>query len=115
LEVWITSSQQDLVGLHNVAKHCIYLKEAFDAILLTIEDLFQQHLEIFPQTQERQSTSSMLKYKMGLFHAVNLRLASLDKRVANILSLVLVISLIHEGKPLIICSLSICKRFKIAG
>jgi hypothetical protein len=88
LEVWTTSSRQDLVGLHNIAKHCVYLKEAFDAILLTIEDLFEQHLEIFPKTQERQSTSSMLKYKMGLFRSVNLRLASLDKRVANILSLV---------------------------
>jgi hypothetical protein len=87
-EVWITSPRQDLVGLHNIAKYCVYLKEAFDAILLTIEDLSQQNLEIFPKTQERQSTSSMLKYRMGLFCSVNLRLASLDKRVANILSLV---------------------------
>lgn len=87
-EVWITSSRQDIVGLHNVAKHCVYLREAFDAMLLTVENLVEQHLRIFPETLERQSTSSMLKHKLGLFRSVNLRLASLDKRVANILSLV---------------------------
>jgi hypothetical protein len=87
-EVWITSSRQDIVGLHNVAKHCVYLREAFDAMLLTVENLVEQHLSIFPETLERQSTSSMLKHKLGLSRSVNLRLASLDKRVANILSLV---------------------------
>ena len=87
-EAWITSSRQDFVGLHNVAKYCVYLKEAFDAILLTAEGLVEQHLKIFPETREQQATSSMLKYKMGLFRSVNLRLASLDRRVANTLSLV---------------------------
>ncbi|OAQ67202.1 corA-like mg2+ transporter protein domain-containing protein [Pochonia chlamydosporia 170] len=87
LEVWITPSRQDITGLHNIAKHCIYLREAFDAVIMTVEGLIEQHLGGYPETSERESTSSMLKYKLGLFRAVNLRLASLDKRISNILSL----------------------------
>ena len=91
-EVWITSSRQDIVGLHNVAKHCVYLKEAFEAILLTVEALINQHQENFPQTRDTREITSLLRYKMGLFRGVNLRLASLEKRVGNIISLVSTIS-----------------------
>ncbi|QUC17607.1 uncharacterized protein UV8b_01848 [Ustilaginoidea virens] len=85
--VWITPSRQDIVGLHNIAKQCFYLREAFDAIDLTVQELVQQHLRIWPDSPARQSTSSLLRYKLGLFRSVNLRLASLDRRIANIHSL----------------------------
>jgi hypothetical protein len=52
----------------------------------------------------------MLKYKLGLFRSVNLRLASLDKRVANIISLVnnsLVAFVDTKGDADDFCSLSI--------
>ena len=86
--MWITPSRQDIVGLHNIAKQCFYLREAFDAIDLTVQELVQQHLRIWPDSPARQSTSSLLRYKLGLFRSVNLRLASLDRRIANIHSLV---------------------------
>jgi hypothetical protein len=87
-------SSGDFVGLHNVAKHCIYLKEAFAAIDYTQEELRLQHQEYFkPPSQELPShhyraTWNMLKHKRGLFKSTSLRVESLNKRVENIINLV---------------------------
>ncbi|KAN0067331.1 hypothetical protein V8E54_014594 [Elaphomyces granulatus] len=86
-------SSGDFVGLHNVAKHCIYLKEAFAAIDYTQEELRLQHQEYFkPPSQELPShhyraTWNMLKHKRGLFKSTSLRVESLNKRVENIINL----------------------------
>jgi len=85
---WTISSPQEFVGLHNVAKHCIYMQEAFDAMLLTIDDMLTQHARLFEKAQHKETTQSMLKHKRGLFNSVKLRLASLDKRTQNIITLV---------------------------
>jgi hypothetical protein len=91
-------SSDDFVGLHNVAKHCIYLKEAFAAIDDTQEELRLQHQEYFnfnPSSQppsqlshHYRATRNMLKHKRGLFKSTSLRVESLNRRVGNIINLV---------------------------
>jgi len=95
----------DFVGLHNIAKHCIYMKEAFEAVLLTVEDLISQHKQYFlgptlsnapapatlpNATAERQAlaTQNMLKHKRGFFGSTKLRIVSLETRIGNIIALV---------------------------
>jgi hypothetical protein len=39
-------------------------------------------------TEAMEATQFRLKYKQGLFHSVNLRLRSLEKRMQNIINLV---------------------------
>ncbi|OXV08122.1 hypothetical protein Egran_04113, partial [Elaphomyces granulatus] len=83
----------DFVGLHNVAKHCIYLKEAFAAIDHTQEELSLQHQEYFrppPPSQlshHYRATRNMLKHKRGLFKSTSLRVESLNRRIGNIINL----------------------------
>ena len=48
--VWNMSSQQDFAGLHSVAKHCIYMVEAFDAMRLTVEGILGQHEQLVGST-----------------------------------------------------------------
>jgi hypothetical protein len=104
----------DFVGLHNIAKHCIYMKEAFDAALLTVEDLISQHKQHFldpplshasaqanlpdstaqenlPDTiakRQALATQNMLKLKHSFFQSTKLRVASLETRIGNIIALV---------------------------
>jgi hypothetical protein len=99
----------DFVGLHNVAKHCVYLKEGFDAMLLAHDDLISQHSQYFhplssspslspplasSSTPDARSshqflaTENMLKHNRSLFRSTGLRIASLEKRIANIINLV---------------------------
>ena len=88
----------DFVGLHLVAKHCIYLKEALAAIDRTQEDLSLQHKEYFEPPSSMndwyhfRATQNMLKHKRGLFRSTGLRIESLDRRVGNIINLVSSIS-----------------------
>ncbi|KAL2004631.1 hypothetical protein VTN00DRAFT_3367 [Thermoascus crustaceus] len=92
----------DFTGLHNLAKHCVYLKEGFDAIDLTHADLALQHEQYFspapasspaPGEQRHQlfqpywMTKNMLKHNRGLFQSTNLRIASLDKRISHVINL----------------------------
>jgi hypothetical protein len=76
-----------------VAKHIIYLKEGSDAILLTVENMLAHHKYLLEMagpssTEAMEATQFRLKYKQGLFHSVNLRLRSLEKRMQNIINLV---------------------------
>lgn len=97
--------QVDFVGLYNIAKHCIYMKEAFEAVLLTVEDLISQHKQYFLDAPlshaatpanlpnpaaERQAlaTQNMFKHKRGFFGSTKLRIASLETRIWNIIALV---------------------------
>jgi hypothetical protein len=76
------------VSLHNAAKYCIFLKEAFDSILLTVDDVIDDHDEFFGKLHPADVTRSMLKHKRGLFKSTNLRLASLHMRTQNLINLV---------------------------
>ena len=95
----------DFVDLHNIAKHCIYMREAFEAMLLTIEDLVCQHKQHFLDSSISHATASanlhdpiavtdalatqnMLKHKRSFFESTKLRIASLETRIENIIALV---------------------------
>ena len=94
----------DFVGLHNIAKHCIYMREAFEAVLLTVDDLISQHMQYFPYfplsnttapanlldpiARQALATQNMLKHKRSFFESTKLRIASLETRIGNIIALV---------------------------
>lgn len=76
-------------GLHNLAKHTIYLCENCESALATLEDLRDSHrtkngeLPNFSQELTRQA----LQYRKTLFQSTQCRLASLNARMTNIIEL----------------------------
>jgi hypothetical protein len=84
------STRYDFVGLYNIAKHCTYLREGFDAALETMADITSQHQreELIIQCPEKDTTRSMLSHQKGLFKSTSLRLGSLNSRIQSIISLV---------------------------
>lgn len=80
----------DFAKLHEIAKHGIYLSEAATAATLGMENVIS-HL----RDPARQSTASpltqaaisQLQYTLSSFRSTSLRLSSLDKRIANVISL----------------------------
>ena len=85
----------DFVGLHNMAKHIIYLKEGSDAALLTATHLQEFHRELLKQPPRGQDamptmrlTSQMLAQKAVQFEVWKLRMTSLEQRMQNIINLV---------------------------
>ncbi|KAH6666426.1 hypothetical protein B0J14DRAFT_202661 [Halenospora varia] len=80
-------ADHDFVGLHNVAKHCIYLKEAFNAIGITTHEVEGQHERLFKSDEDIETTRAMLRHKKSLFKSVNVRLDSLTKRTDNTINL----------------------------
>ncbi|KAI4706513.1 hypothetical protein J4E89_008931 [Alternaria sp. Ai002NY15] len=76
-------------GLHNLAKHAIYLHENCEAALATLNDLYTHHTALMgtdPNTLQRQ-TKEALKYRQTLFESTQRRLASLNARISNIIGL----------------------------
>ncbi|MCJ1270366.1 hypothetical protein MMC22_010262 [Lobaria immixta] len=87
-------SDHDFVGLHNMAKHIIYLKEGSEATLLMAQRLHQHHKELLarpPQGDSSKSTMElvhqMLSQKVTQFEAWKLRMESMDKRMQNVINL----------------------------
>ncbi|KAL8855914.1 MAG: hypothetical protein Q9178_007480 [Gyalolechia marmorata] len=85
----------DFVGLHNIAKHIIHLKEGADAAHLTTTHLQAFHqglLEQPPQgphaTRVMRLTNQMLAQKTVQFEVWKLRMTSLEQRMQNIINLV---------------------------
>lgn len=85
----------DFVGLHNIAKHITHLKEGADAASLTMSHLQKFHQELVgapPQGPDTvpfiRLTDQMLKQKAVQFEVWQLRMASLEKRMQNIINLV---------------------------
>lgn len=84
----------DFVGLHNMAKHIIFLKEGSEAILATLTSILAYHEELFqitgsdPAAQIAKATQTALAYQKELFRSVSLRIASLDRRMQNVINLV---------------------------
>jgi Mg2+ and Co2+ transporter CorA len=76
-------------GLHNLAKHTIYLCENCEAALATLDDLYNHHKMVIgdnPNTPQR-LTRQALKYRKTLFESTQRRLASLNARLSNIIQL----------------------------
>jgi hypothetical protein len=84
----------DFVGLHNMAKHIIFLKEGSDAVLATLTSMLAYHEELFqitgpnPTAQIVKATQTALSYQRELFRSVSFRIGSLDRRMQNIINLV---------------------------
>ncbi|SMR49802.1 unnamed protein product [Zymoseptoria tritici ST99CH_3D1] len=82
----------DFTGLHNISKHCTYLNEAVEASLCTLETMLvhisqvQRHA-LSPPTRLQTAVLSSLMYRQNAFRSTQLRLRSLEKRMANVISL----------------------------
>ncbi|KAM0723999.1 hypothetical protein Q7P37_000990 [Cladosporium fusiforme] len=85
-QLWST----DFAKLHDIAKHGIYLSEAATAAGLEMASLIS-HLQAAsrPSDTKRlsQATISKFQYQMVAFQSTKLRLSSLEKRIANVISL----------------------------
>ncbi|KAL8773577.1 MAG: hypothetical protein Q9209_001682 [Squamulea sp. 1 TL-2023] len=89
--------RHDFVGLHNVAKHIIYLKENSDAASLTMGHLQEFHRDLLKRPPQGQAaiptmrlTSQMLAQKAVQFEVWKLRMSSMQQRMENIINLVII-------------------------
>lgn len=84
-----TKQLPDFQGLHNLAKHNIYLRENCESALATLDGLRDHHKGVYGDkpTATQEFTRQALKYQKTLFQSTQRRLASLDSRMANIISL----------------------------
>jgi Mg2+ and Co2+ transporter CorA len=85
----VTKKLLDFQGLHNLAKHNIYLRENCESALATIDDLRDVHKGTCsePPSPAQEATRQALKYQKTLFQSTQRRLDSLDRRVDNIIQL----------------------------
>lgn len=90
------ANRVDFVSLHNIAKHVIYLNEAADAMIFTLDGMRACHSARNSQNPLGRAlapaTDEGLRYRKGLFQSTQLRLKSIEKRMANIINLVRFIS-----------------------
>ncbi|KAF2453804.1 hypothetical protein BDY21DRAFT_401325, partial [Lineolata rhizophorae] len=80
----------DFVGLHNLAKHIIHMREASDAVLVTLDNMRGHHKHDGggdPPSVLAQATQNALRYRRTLFTSTQLRLGSMEKRMQNIINL----------------------------
>ncbi|KAF2250648.1 hypothetical protein BU26DRAFT_480932 [Trematosphaeria pertusa] len=82
-------NELNFAGLHNLAKHTIYLHENCGSALATLEDLrgFHKTTLAVPRNSSQQATRRALRYRRTLFQSTQRRLASLDQRMANMIEL----------------------------
>jgi hypothetical protein len=74
----------DFFGMHNMSKDCIYMVEVADAAILTLDDMVS-YLNRTSTASSRMITA--LTYRKSTFKSTQLRLRSLEKRMANVISL----------------------------
>ncbi|KAF3036729.1 hypothetical protein E8E12_007981 [Didymella heteroderae] len=76
-------------GLHNLAKQVTYLRENCDSALATLSGLRHHHSSVIGEHPEpaQEFTRQAFEYRKTLFQSTQRRLASLDKRMANIIQL----------------------------
>jgi Mg2+ and Co2+ transporter CorA len=76
-------------GLHNLAKHTIYLRENCEAALATLNDLYNHHKAVMGESPNasQKLTCQALTYRKTLFESTQRRLTSLNARVSNIIQL----------------------------
>lgn len=86
------SDKLDFVGLHMLSKHEIYLLEATEAIMTTLDSLRAHHEHVAKESVLSSSATSdiqaSLRYRKTLFKSTDLRLKSLEKRTQNMINLV---------------------------
>ncbi|KAF2797459.1 hypothetical protein K505DRAFT_415061 [Melanomma pulvis-pyrius CBS 109.77] len=85
----IIGKEINFTGLHNLAKHTIYLRENCESALATLEGLYAHHTRVFGEhpTAQPGATRRSLEYRKTMFQSTQRRLESLDKRMTNILQL----------------------------
>ncbi|KAA8619916.1 CorA Mg2+ and Co2+ transporter [Pyrenophora tritici-repentis] len=76
-------------GLHNLAKHTVYLRENCDAALATLDDFSNHHKTVVGESPNpsQKFARQALKYRKTLFESTQRRLSSLDARISNIIQL----------------------------
>jgi hypothetical protein len=84
-----TKELPDFQGLHNLAKHNIYLRENCDSALATLSGLQNHHKAVSGDqpTPPQEYTKQALRYQKTLFQSTQRRLDSLDRRISNIIQL----------------------------
>jgi hypothetical protein len=105
-EAWDLGSQFDFVGLHNISKHITHLVESANALVYTAGDIHIHSKELAGPLDPGsiQQTSIEIEYQKRLLQSVTLRLASLEKRVQNVVNLVMGLHMIpHPAKELTYC------------
>jgi Mg2+ and Co2+ transporter CorA len=83
------SRDHHFTGLHNLARHTIYLRENCDSALATLEGLCNHHKNIIGNNPAPSQvfTRQALEYRRTLLQSTQRRLASLDNRMSNIIQL----------------------------
>jgi len=84
------------VFLHNLEKHVLHLKEGVEAIIHTVESIQKAHMDLFKASHFGElaphpaipATDKDLEYMLGSFHALSLRIRSVETRVKNVINLV---------------------------
>jgi Mg2+ and Co2+ transporter CorA len=84
-----TKELLDFQGLHNLAKHNIYLRENCESALATLDDLRDHHKSSSGDrpTPAQEYTKQALKYQKTLFQSTQRRIASVDRRIENMIQL----------------------------
>ena len=101
--------KHDFVGLHNMAKHILHLKEGSAAGQLIMAHFGKFHQELQKQPPQGEaarhtmrSTGQMLAQKAVQFEVWDLRMTSLQQRMQNVINLVR----IRQGQICLNCLLS---------
>jgi Mg2+ and Co2+ transporter CorA len=79
----------DFQGLHNLAKHNIYLRENCESALATLDALQEHHKSVIGDhpTPSQGITRQALSYQRTLVQSTERRLCSMDRRIVNIIQL----------------------------
>ncbi|KAF2648576.1 hypothetical protein K491DRAFT_240122 [Lophiostoma macrostomum CBS 122681] len=83
------NKEVDFPGLHNLAKHAIYMRENIDSAMYTLECLYARHKYMTGDNPKPAQlfTRQALDYRKTMFYSTQRRLSSLEKRMENILQL----------------------------
>lgn len=84
-----TKDLLDFQGLHNLAKHNIYLRENCESALTTLDALRDHHKSVIGDhpTLSQEATRQALSYHRTLVQSTERRLCSMDRRIVNIIQL----------------------------
>jgi hypothetical protein len=89
----LSQERESFTGLHNVAKHIVYLQESCDATCLIVQKVLAHFKLLQSKASDEnkvflESTWGMLTQAETSFEAINLRLRSLDRRMQSVIALV---------------------------
>ncbi|KAL8924254.1 MAG: hypothetical protein Q9172_002767 [Xanthocarpia lactea] len=90
---WTTGVSFDFVGMYNIAKHVIHLKESSSAAYLAACEVSEahRHLMFLPtqvdKTRMVEGVQALIQHKLTLLEGCKLRVQSLDSRAQNMTNL----------------------------